>query len=187
MSPVRRLFAGIALLEDERRACADAGGELRRSGFVAKYEDAAKLHLTLAFLGNVSEPRVEEMRETLRAAVAGVAAFRIVLDKAGAFPHERKPRVVYLGARDRAAEFRSLANAVRAAYAARGFAFDGDPVAHVTIARVKGGSSRPLPLVALAPIPLRVDEVRLFESCFEKRANTSRYETLVSVPLRKLV
>lgn len=178
----RRLFAGIALREEERRACAAASDALRRCGFAASYEDANKLHLTLAFLGNVPESRCEQMAETLRAAVAGVAVFQIVLDKIGAFPHERRPRVVYAGARDQGAAYRSLARGVREAYAGLGFAFDGDPVAHVTLARVKN-ASRALPLVEFGPIPVRIDEVRLFESIFDKAANTSRHQTLASVAL----
>ena len=178
----RRLFAGIALREEERRACAAVAEALRRCGFAASYEDAKKLHLTLAFLGNVPEARCEQMAETLRTAVAGVAAFQILLDKTGAFPHERRPRVVYAGSRDQGAAYRSLARGVRETYAGLGFAFDGDPVAHVTLARVKN-ASRPLPVVEFAAIPVRIDEVRLFESLFDKAANTSRHETLASVPL----
>jgi 2'-5' RNA ligase len=178
----RRLFAGIALREEERHACAAVAEALRRSGLAASYEDASKLHLTLAFLGNVAESRCEQMAETLRAAVAGVAAFQVVLDKTGAFPSERRPRVVYAGARDQGVAYRSLTCGVREAYAGLGFAFDGDPVAHVTLARVKT-ASRALPLVDFAPIPVRIDEVRLFESLFDKAANTSRYETVARAAL----
>ncbi len=168
--------------EEERLACAAAAGALRRCGFAARYEEASKLHLTLAFLGNVPESRCEEMSEALRAAVAGVAPFGIVLDKAGAFPHERSPRVIYAGARDQGSAYRALARRVREAYADRGFAFDVDSVAHVTLARVKGGG-RPLPLLEFAPIPILVADVRLFESLFDKTANTSRYETVARVAL----
>ena len=182
MNAQRRLFAGIALDEEQRRAGAAAGLALQRTGFSAKYEDACKLHLTLAFLGNVPEARCEEMMTSLRDAVTGIAPFEIVLDKLGAFPHERKPRIVYLGARTQGAAFRSLAQAVRGAYAACGFTFDGDPVAHATLARVKH-PTRALPLVDFTPIAMLVREVCLFESIFDKAANTSRYETLTTVIL----
>ena len=104
-------------------------------------------------------------------------AFSIVLDKLGAFPHERKPRVVYAGARDQGADFRFLAGTVRSAYARRGFAFGNDAVAHVTVARAKE-PPRPLPLVEIAPIFLRCETLSLFESIFDKQKSTSRYEVL---------
>ncbi len=185
MSATRRLFAGIALREAERRACAAVAAELQRCGFAATYEDERKFHLTLAFLGNVPEAQCAQMVEALGDAVTGLAPFEIVLDKAGAFPHERNPRVVYAGARDQGAAFRSLARAVRAAYADRGFVFDADPLAHVTLARLKN-PRRPLPILEFAPIPIRVDGVRLFESLFDKAANTSRYETLSAARLVQL-
>ena len=185
MSATRRLFAGIALREPERRACTAVIDELRRCGIAAKYEDERKLHVTLAFLGNVAEAQSRQTLEALRAAVASLAPFEIVLNKVGAFPHERKPRVVYVGARDQGAAYRSLASAVRTAFARLGFVFDGDPVAHVTLARIKN-PSRPLPMLDVASIPIRVDAVQLFESLFDKTAKTSRYETVSSAPLARL-
>lgn len=182
MSAHRRLFAGIALAAGARRACTSVAEALRGRGFAAVYEDAAKLHLTLAFLGNMPESRCDEMARRLRMAAAGVAPFGIVLDRLGAFPHERKPRVVYVGARDQGAAFRGLARAVRAAYAAGGFVFHDDPVAHVTIARVKA-PAQVLPMVEVSPIPIAAGEIHLFESRYDKAANTSRYETLTCAAL----
>lgn len=178
----RRLFAGIALQSNERSACAAVGNELRRCGFAAAFEAPEKLHLTLAFLGNVAAARSDEMVACLRAAVAGIAPFTIVLDKLGAFPHERKPRVVYVGAREQGAAFRTLARAVRSAYVAAGFNFTGDPVAHVTIARVKS-APRALPSLEFAPIPVHVADVSLFESHFDASANTTHYVVLSGATL----
>ena len=64
--------------------------------------------------------------------------------------------------------------ALFAGYAALGFAFHDDAVAHVTIARVKD-SRRPLPLVEFAPINFVVERVSLFESIFDKAA--TRHDT----------
>src|SRR5271156_443145 len=96
-TPQRRLFVGIALDDATRAACADAAARLRACDFAARYEDPAKLHVTLAFLGNVEATRVDEIENAARAAAGGCTHFEITLDKLGAFPHERKPRVVYVG------------------------------------------------------------------------------------------
>lgn len=178
----RRLFAGIALDDAARAACAAVAVRLRATGFAARFEEPAKLHLTLAFLGNVDAARVDDVVESLRSAAAGRARFELALDKLGAFPNERRPRVVYIGAGRHGADFRGLAETVRAAYHDRGFHFGDDPVAHVTIARVKQ-SRRPLPLVDVAPIALCVAGLTLFESVFDNEKNTSRYEVLFQSPL----
>lgn len=116
----RRLFAGIDLDDAAASACAAVSERLRQTGFDARYEPPDKLHVTLAFLGNVVESRYEAVASALPAAAAGAASFVVSLDKLGAFPHERKPRVVYIGAREQGAAYRALAASVRAAYAAIG-------------------------------------------------------------------
>jgi 2'-5' RNA ligase len=179
----RRLFAGLALDEAARAACAGAIASLQRAGFAAAYEDPAKLHVTLAFLGNVEADRVPAIERVVLATAARTAPFAVTIDKLGAFPHERRPRVIYVGAREQGAAFRRLCGSLRSAYRELGFSFEDDPVAHVTIARVKGRSLRPLPYVELPPVSLPVGELVLFESLFDKAKNTSRYETLLRAPL----
>jgi 2'-5' RNA ligase len=174
-SIVRRFFVGIALDDAARKGCWEAAERLRATGFAANYEDPAKFHVTIAFLGNVEDSRCDEIVATLRQAAIRRPPVRVVLDKVGAFPHERKPRVVYAGAREQGADFRALAAAVREAYRWRGFEFADDSVAHVTMARVKE-PIRPLPMVQIAPIDLRCASLSLFESIFDNVKNTSRYE-----------
>ncbi|MGA7356353.1 MAG: RNA 2',3'-cyclic phosphodiesterase [Candidatus Cybelea sp.] len=178
----RRLFVGIALDEEARLRCGAVSEELRKTGLPAKFEAVEKLHVTLAFLGNVASSRAEDIASALTPIATGLHPFAVTLDKLGAFPHERKPRVVYIGAREQGPTFRALAQRVRSAYTALGFPFEKDAVAHVTIARTKD-PKRPLPLVEFAPIPLPIEHVALFESLFDKMQNTSRYEILATASL----
>jgi 2'-5' RNA ligase len=173
----RRLFVGIALGDASRAACTSVSERLQRTGFAAKYEPAAKLHVTLAFLGNAGANQYEAVAAALDRVATANAPLRLTLDRIGAFPHERKPRVIYIGARDQGAPFRKLAQSVRGSYAALGFQFDEDPVAHVTIARVKEPRA-PLRSVEFAPISLDVGSLSLFESLFDPKVKTSRYEVV---------
>jgi 2'-5' RNA ligase len=179
----RRLFVGVALDDASRTACAAAIEALRRSGFAARFEDVAKLHATLAFLGNVDAERFDDIVVAMNQTAASVPAFEIALDKTGAFPNERRPRVVFVGAREHSATFRELCALLRGAYGQRGFAFKDDAVAHVTIARVKD-PCRPLPSIEVVPTPLTVDALTLFESIFDKENNTSRYVVSATARLR---
>ncbi|MGB8908242.1 MAG: RNA 2',3'-cyclic phosphodiesterase [Candidatus Cybelea sp.] len=178
----RKLFVGIDLREDARARCAAVSQTLRKMGFDARYETPEKLHVTLAFLGYVEPALCEEVVSELSAAGSPAKPFALMLDKLGAFPHERRPRVVYVGAREQGAPFRELAQSVRGAYARLGFDFKDDAVAHVTIARVKE-SKRPLPLVEFPPILVEVERLTLFESLPDPSRKTSRYEVKVVVPL----
>lgn len=136
----------------------------------------------MAFLGYVEPERLPEIEAVLRETASPFSRFTIELDKIGAFPHERRPRVVFVGARSQGAAFRELSSALRTNYCELGFSFRNDAVAHVTIARVKD-SRRPLPAVEVVPVALEVTRLALFESTPDKDANTSRYEVIAVAAL----
>jgi RNA 2',3'-cyclic 3'-phosphodiesterase len=168
-----RLFAGIELDDATRTACAQVAQRLRAANFEARYEAVEKLHITLAFLGRVDHPQLAEVEAILTQVATRHRGFTLTLDTVGAFPHARRPRVVFVGSRAQGAPFRALATDLRERYGEMGLRFDEDVVAHVTIARVKGGSGRPLPLLDVDAMQLRVDRLALFESL--PAGETTRY------------
>jgi len=156
---------------------------LRGSGLDARFESPGKLHITLAFLGWVEPQAVEPVRDALARTAENVNAFDVTLDKVGAFPHERKPRVIWIGASDQGAAFRELSRTLRAVYETLGFHFEKENVAHVTLARVKGGDAH-LPMLGVPPMKLAVRELTLFESIPAER--TTRYEVRAQYPLKAM-
>jgi 2'-5' RNA ligase len=178
-----KLFAGIELTPTVRKACAAIADRLRASGLNARFEAAEKLHITLAFLGWVDPEASAEISEALKRAAQSCAPFDLSLDKLGAFPHERKPRVVWVGASEQGEPFRDLSRAAREEFETLGFSFDKEPVAHVTIARVKGGVAH-LPVLDIKPMKMRVTGLTLFESI--PAAGTTRYEARARFPLKML-
>ena len=176
-----KLFTGINLTPSIRTKCSDVAERLRAVGLGARFEAPEKLHITLAFLGWVDPESVEPVRDALAHAAGRVNAFEMTLDKIGAFPHERKPRVIWIGAGDPGAAFRNLSETVRTAYEALGFHFEKANVAHVTLARVKGGDAH-LPMLDIEPMNLAVRELTLFESIPAER--TTRYEVRARYPLK---
>lgn len=177
-----KLFAGIALDERVRSECENVIKRLQRSGFDARFERAEKLHVTLAFLGWLDPEQIEGISEALASAAGQCAPFQMTFNKVGAFPHERRPRVVWIGACTQGAPFRNLAETVRDAYRKLGFSFDKPAVAHVTIARVKGGDVH-LPALDLKPLKLHVAALTLFESI--PAGPTTRYEVRARYPLKR--
>jgi 2'-5' RNA ligase len=158
-----KLFTGINLTPSVRAACNDVTERLRSTGLDARFEPPEKLHITLAFLGWVDPESIEAIRDALARAAQEAEPFDITLDKLGAFPHERKARVIWIGASKQGAIFRELSHSVRANYEALGFTFEKNAVAHVTIARVKGGNAH-LPMLDVKPMKFTVRDLTLFES-----------------------
>lgn len=182
MSGRPKLFVGIELDANARAKCASIAERLRASGLDGRFEAPAKFHITLAFLGWVDAQRVTEIDRAMHEASAPHARFTLTLDRVGAFPHERRPRIVWIGCSDQGAAFRSLSQSLRDAYAALGFGFDKHALAHVTIARTKE-PRKPLPMLdTIDPIPLHVKRVTLFESLPD--STTTRYEVLAHASLR---
>jgi len=168
-----KLFAGIELDDACRAACVSVAQRLERAGLRARFESPEKLHITLAFLGCAEPEAVEAIREVLRSAASGCRAFVLTLDKVSAFPSERRARVVWIGSREQGAAFRKMAQRLRERYEALGFSFDKPAVAHITVARSKGGTAH-LPLLDVHPIRARVRALTLFESI--PAGSTTRYE-----------
>jgi 2'-5' RNA ligase len=176
-----RLFAGIELDEGVRNRCSAIQQRLIRAGLEAKYESTEKLHVTLAFLGNVERDRVESVERVLYEAALATPRLVLRLDRISAFPNERRPRIVWIGSRVQHPGFRMLSRKLRNAYQELGFTFENDTVAHVTLARIKGGGRHPVPMLDVDPIEVRVDEIALFESLQDE--TTTRYVVRRTAPL----
>ena len=59
-----------------------------------------QIHLTLKFLGDQDERKVERLCSSLRDALSGTGPFDIVVEGVGAFPDMKHPKVVWLGIKD---------------------------------------------------------------------------------------
>lgn len=126
------------------------------------------MHLTLAFLGDTPEALLPQVVAAAQAAAAGQSTFRVVLDRAGRFPADGVPRVIWLGVGSGRARLQGLADRVITALRERALRFDQRPFQpHLTLARIPAGT--PLPearaivaaVAALQPRPLLVPVRRI--------------------------
>jgi 2'-5' RNA ligase len=132
-----------------------------------------KIHLTLAFLGEIAGDRQAEVM--LAAEETHAAAFRLELDRVGSF---RRARVAWAGRSDPPAPLLELQSALAANLASRGFALEERPFApHLTLARK---IAKPLPPASIPALGMEATHFALVRS----EAGTGRYTTLESWPLR---
>lgn len=92
-----RLFIAVNLPVEIKRSLGSFIQVLRRFPLDARWVTEANLHLTLQFLGNVSEERVPAIVQGLNRAAAGVAPFKLVISGTGVFPSVERPRVLWVG------------------------------------------------------------------------------------------
>jgi len=116
-----------------------------------------KIHLTLAFLGEVADDRVAEA--TAAGAETRTKSFRLPLDEVGSF---RRAGVGWIGCRSTPPRLAALQSTLALALAARGFPPDERPFApHVTLVR---GIVKPVPRAPATLIAWRVSELTLVRS-----------------------
>ncbi|MFD1804053.1 RNA 2',3'-cyclic phosphodiesterase [Mixta tenebrionis] len=139
---------------------------------------AANLHLTLAFLGEVSDEKAQGLQRL--AGRIQQRAFTLDLDDAGHWP---RPGVVWLGCRQAPRGLLQLAEMLRAQAARSGCHQSPQPFhPHITLLR---NATRP---VALPPRnfhwQFRVDHFSLYQSLFSQ--GRTRYRCLQSWPLQEM-
>lgn len=134
-----RLFIGIGLSPDCRRAIAGAVSPLREKGIPVSWTPERNLHLTLKFLGETPASRVNELAGLMAEAGRGIPPFLLRIEEAGAFPTLRTPRVLWIGIREPLELVRKLHQNMENTLSGAGFPRDERPFhPHVTVGRVRG-------------------------------------------------
>jgi len=94
-----------------------------------------RIHLTLAFLGDLDGKQVEKLADELERVAALESAQRLVLDHAGHF----SDHVLWVGPREPVDGLKSLAKSTRKAVRSAGLTVQGsDFRPHITVARTRG-------------------------------------------------
>lgn len=104
----------------------------------ATWSRAANLHLTLKFLGEISQTLVLDVPAAASRAVAGLAQFSIRLEGTGTFPKQDQPRVLWVGIKDSSGRLNELHARLDEELACAGFAKDDRAFhPHLTVARLR--------------------------------------------------
>jgi 2'-5' RNA ligase len=133
------------------------------------------MHLTLRFLGEITEEQKSALSQSLRDLCAGMPPLRLAVEGIGAFPNLRKPDVIWAGFRQVAGDLAGIQQAIEQAALNIGLKRDNKPFhAHVTLARIRdhAGSEELAQAVkarAEGPPPVfgdefQVETVALFQS-----------------------
>jgi 2'-5' RNA ligase len=100
-----------------------------------------QLHLTLRFVGEVAPATADDVRQALSAVRA--ASFPLAPRGVGCFPRRRDPRVAWVGF-EPSDELEGLQRRIERVLVREGIPPDGRRFhPHVTVARMKGASTRP--------------------------------------------
>ncbi len=131
-----RTFIAVAVPDMIRQEIGELESSLKGTGDV-RWVRPESLHITLKFLGDVQEDRMESV---FRAAsvVSGHGAFMVSVSGLGRFPASGIARVLWVGIEQGAEELKDLAAALDGACASLGYSREKRPFSpHLTIGRVR--------------------------------------------------
>ena len=91
-----RAFYAIELNDEVRNAALHIVEKLKGNEWSehVRWTPVKNLHLTMRFLGDVTEDMLQQMNESLKDQLANCAPFSIMFKEPRLFPHFKKPRVV---------------------------------------------------------------------------------------------
>jgi 2'-5' RNA ligase len=100
------------------------------------------LHVTMRFLGQVTEPMSNALQGMLKPVIAGFHTFELEVSGLGTFPNPERPRIIWAGLKEGSEEIVKLYDLVSARLVSAGFNIDEKPFrSHVTLGRIKGGTT----------------------------------------------
>jgi RNA 2',3'-cyclic 3'-phosphodiesterase len=177
-----RAFVAVFPPTEVQEVLASAARGLSVAGKV-RLTPPANVHLTLKFLGDVSEDDLGRVAEALEPVREKHEPFEASISGFGAFPSPKKARVLWAGISEGSDRLRTLAEDVEEFLEPLGFERENRPyVPHLTLGRARG---RPVALETVetsSPVPtFLVRRVDLVQSV--PGEGGAAYSTLAAYPL----
>ena len=134
-----RLFIAIPI-EDRTQELLEEQIEKAQTAldFDLKWVSGENLHLTLKFLGDTEESKVDAIKNSIKNTCSHYDKFNIYYNHFGAFPSTDYPKVLYFGLNDSKKPLINLQNELEKKLYERGFEKeDRDYTPHLTFARTR--------------------------------------------------
>lgn len=133
-----RTFIAIEIPEEIQKRVALLAQSLSGSGTNVRWVKQENIHVTLKFLGDVEEARIEELARSVAEVTKRMAPFEVSLSVVGVFPSMRSPRIVWVGVGEGEETIEQLQKGIEENLARIGFPKeDRKYTPHITIGRVK--------------------------------------------------
>jgi len=175
-----RLFVAAETPDSVRESIRLYMEGLKKSfGNVVKWVAPENLHVTIKFLGEVSERNAGTVKACMDSAASATEPFTLTLEGIGFFPGDGHPRVVWIGADGGCESLLEVYQNLENCLETEGFDRDDKPFsAHLTIGRVKKFKELVLParIPEFEPATFDVEGLSLVRSVLKPEGPV--YETI---------
>ncbi len=133
-----RVFIAFPLPAELKAKLSSLQQEFRRLPLEATWVREAGFHVTLKFLGEVEPTQIPPIVACMIDTAHYYPPFELALIGVGVFPHESRPRVLWVGIQDETGVLAQLQHALEERLTQIGYGTEDRPfTAHLTLARVK--------------------------------------------------
>ena len=138
-----RAFIAVDISDEVIGEIMNAVNALKKNHNYIRWVKEGGIHLTLKFLGEIDTRRVDAICDALSSVGSEFGAISLAAGQPGAFPNEKRPKVIWLGLEDEAGAISELQKRVEKSCAALGFPDEKKLFKpHLTLGRVKRGKVR---------------------------------------------
>ena len=165
-----RTFIAIELPSEIKEKIEKTITPFRKLNLAISWVKPKNLHLTLKFLGEVDEKKVDDMSLALEKALKDEEIFKMNLREFGAFPDFRRPKVIWIGIEGGVENLKRIQFKIEEELSKIDFPKEKREFSpHLTIARVKSPKgierlTEGIKNVSLVSWDIEVDEVLLMKS-----------------------
>ena len=138
-----RAFIAIGLPQEIKDFLSQLQEELKATGADVKWVKPDNIHLTLKFLGEIDDKKLEKIIEIIDEAAKEKDKFQVRISSLGAFPKIDFPRVIWVGIDTPDKDIKQIAESLEEKIAKIGIPKEDRPFSsHITIGRTKSTLNR---------------------------------------------
>ena len=139
-----RLFLAIPVREEIIESVGKGIDRLRETRAAVRWVKPEGVHLTVRFLGETAEDRVDTLIEVISSVCGTFHPFPLWVEGLGAYPDIRRPRVIWAGVRETSGVLARLGAATEKVVTEVGWEKEKRGFSpHITLGRVKGSINLP--------------------------------------------
>lgn len=191
MAKTTRSFIAIALNENLHKELESLQAKLKAADADVKWVKSENIHLTLKFLGNITDEQIEDVKNVFKKMGSNFKNYSIHLAGVGAFPKIQYPRVIWVGMDEGVEETDKIYKSIEEELNKKGFAKEKRSFSpHLTLGRVRSPKNRQQLTKAVekeknfsSSSKLLVGEIILFKSILTPKG--SIYEPMFKTTLVK--
>lgn len=183
--PSVRLFVAVSIPDRHLERIDTEMAPFRDKAVNARWIGVENQHVTLKFLGSTPEDRIGDVERVCAMVAASHGPAEVSLTGTGAFPSERRVRVLWVGLDDPEGLLARLAGDLEQAFEPLGYASEARSFTpHLTLCRFKipvplGSGLPTVDVSGLEPFP--IDRLELYRSHLSPKG--ARYECIGRFPL----